>query len=298
MNRSNNGPVVSSSRPHRVVNSIIPLVVPVVGAALALACSGPPVPVSSAGATPRSATPMASSGGSLETTVERLRVEVIERRPHDASAYTQGLVLADGRLYEGTGLYGQSTLREVELETGDILRSVGLDARYFGEGIAVVDDRIIQLTWQERTALVYRVGDLQQVETFEYDTQGWGLCDDGTRLVMSDGTNRLYFRDRMTFGLQGSVDVTNAGAPLPGLNELECVGDQVYANVYPTDSIVRIDPAVGRVEAKIDAAGLLPAEEAAGAEVLNGIAYDPAAQAFLVTGKYWPSLFEVRFVRQ
>lgn len=228
--------------------------------------------------------------------VERLRVEVIGRRPHDRGSFTEGLVVAGGKLYEGSGLRGQSTLREVDLRTGAVTRSVALDARYFGEGIAVVDDRVVQLTWQEHTALVYRLSDFRQVATFTYDTEGWGLCDDGTRLVMSDGTSQLYFRNRSSFAVVGRVTVTNNGVPIDQLNELECVDGQVYANVWQTDTIVRIDPASGKVTAQIDAAGLLSANEMSGVDVLNGIAHDPSTKTFLLTGKYWPTLFEVRFV--
>jgi glutaminyl-peptide cyclotransferase len=227
---------------------------------------------------------------------EQLRVEVLERRPHDPTSYTQGLVLAEGRLFESSGQYGQSELREVNPQTGDVLRSAPLDGRYFGEGLAAVGDRLVQLTWQERTAFVYRVSDFGQIGTFSYDTEGWGLCDDGSRLVMSDGSSTLYFRDRSTFGLLGTVEVMNDGEPVDELNELECVDGQVYGNVYQTESIVRIEPASGRVTAVIDAAGLLTEDEKAGAEFLNGIAYAPAAGTFLITGKYWPILFEVRFV--
>jgi glutamine cyclotransferase len=189
-------------------------------------------------------------------------------------------------------------LREVDPHTGAVLRSITIDSRYFGEGIAVVDDRLIQLTWQEHTALVYNLSDFRQVGTFTYDTEGWGLCDDGTRLVMSDGTSQLYFRNRSTFELLGKVTVTKEGAPLDRLNELECVDGEVYANVWLTDTIVRIDPSTGNVNAVIDASGLLAADEAPGDEaaVLNGIAYDATAKTFLLTGKLWPRLFEVRFV--
>jgi glutaminyl-peptide cyclotransferase len=227
---------------------------------------------------------------------EELRAEVIARRPHDSTSYTQGLVLADGRLFESSGQYGASSLREVDLQTGEVLRSVALDDEYFGEGLAAVDDRLVQLTWQEQTALVYSLQDFSQIGTFSYETEGWGLCDDGTRLVMSDGTSTLYFRDRSTFSEIGSVDVTNEGEPVDKLNELECVDGNVYANVYMTDDIVRVSPTDGRVTAVIDASGLLTEAEQADAEVLNGIAYDAGTGTFLLTGKYWPSLFVVRFV--
>ena len=160
----------------------------------------------------------------------------------------------------------------------------------------MVDDRVIQLTYQEHTALVYRLSDFKQIATFSYDTEGWGLCDDGSRLVMSDGTNQLYFRNRSTFALLSKVSVTQDGVPRDQLNELECVDGQVYANVWQTDTIVRIDPATGKVTAEIDASGLLSANELRGTDVLNGIAYDPATKTFLLTGKYWPAMFEVRFI--
>lgn len=245
---------------------------------------------------------LASACGSIGTKspspapVEQLLVEVVGRRPHDRTSYTEGLVLAGGRLFESSGQYGKSTLREVQPQSGEVLRSIPLDPRYFGEGLAAVDDRLIQLTWHEHTALVYRTSDFAQIGTFNYDTEGWGLCDDGTRLVMSDGTSTLYSRDRATFALLGSVEVTNEGEPVADLNELECVDGQVYANVYQTDTIVRIDPASGRVTAEIDASGLLTMDEIVGSEVLNGIAYDAPAGIFLITGKYWPTLFAVRFV--
>jgi signal peptidase I len=239
------------------------------------------------------ATPPAS--GPPTAGVEDLRVEVIGRRPHDVTSYTEGLALVDGRLYESSG-YG-ATLREVDPHTGALVRSVTMDGGYSAEGIAVVGDRVIQLTLQH-TALVYRLSDFRQVGTFTYDTEGWGLCDDGTRLVMSDGTSQLYFRDRSTFALLGAEAVTNAGVPVDRLNELECVDGEVYANVWLSDTILRIDPSTGNVTAVIDASGLLPRDEVPGDEeaVLNGIAYDTTTKTFLLTGKLWPALFEVHFL--
>ena len=242
--------------------------------------------------------PATASGASTRdpsATVEQLRVEVISRRPHDRGSFTEGLEIAGGRLYESSGLRGESTLREVDARTGAVARKIDIDNQYFGEGIAVVDDRIIQLTWQEHTAFVYRLSDFSKVTTFSYDTEGWGLCDDGSRLVMSDGTNQLYFRDRSTFAVTGKVSVTENGTPIDQLNELECVDGQVYANVWQTDTIVRIDPASGKVTAVINASGLLGADAGA-VDVLNGIAYDPTTKTFLITGKLWPTMFEVRFV--
>jgi len=230
--------------------------------------------------------------------VDTLHVQVIGERPHDPTSFTEGLVLADGRLYESNA-YGQTNLREVDPETGAVLRSTAITKGDFAEGIAVVDDRVIQLTWQDHTALVYRLSDFGKIGTFAYDTEGWGLCDDGARLVMSDGTSSLYFRDRSTFELVRTTTVTNAGVPVERLNELECVDGHVYANVWPSSTIVRVDPATGEVDQQIDASGLLPAQQQAGNEdaVLNGIAFDQGSETFLLTGKLWASLFEVRFVR-
>lgn len=252
-----------------------------------------PAPSNAPTATESSA-PIASSAGTGG--VESLRAEVVDRRPHDVSSYTEGLVLADGRLFESSER--GATLREEDPQTGSVLRSVTMDSRYSAEGIAVVDDKIIQLTLAEHTALVYRLSDFQQIGTFSYDTDGWGLCDDGTRLVMSDGTSRLYVRDRATFALLGTQDVTNAGVPVDRLNELECVGGEVYANVWLTDTIVRVDPSSGHVDAVIDASGLLAPQERPGDEdaVLNGIAHDSVTDTFVLTGKLWPWMFEVHFV--
>jgi glutaminyl-peptide cyclotransferase len=227
---------------------------------------------------------------------ERLVVKVLSVRPHDAGAYTQGLLLHGGSLFESTGLYGRSSLREVAAETGDVKRQVSLPASSFGEGLALVEDRLIQLTWQEGRALVYGLADLRQVGELRYEGEGWGLCWDGHRLVMSDGSDRLTFRDPKTFAVLDEVRVTVAGRPAERLNELECVEGTIYANVWQTDDILRIDPATGKVTAVVDASGLLSPSESRVAEVLNGIAWDPARRTFLITGKLWPKMFEVTMV--
>jgi glutaminyl-peptide cyclotransferase len=229
---------------------------------------------------------------------ERLRVEVIESYPHDSGAFTQGLVLDDGNLYESTGLFGESSLRRVDLETGAVLDVVDPAPELFGEGLALVGDRLIQLTWLNRKALVYDLA-LDAEGELDYPTEGWGVCYDGRRLLMTDGTDRLYYRDPATFALRDTVRVKLGGRRLRRLNELECAGNELYANVWLTDTIVEIDKRSGRVRAVIDAAGLLGAEERAGLgpeAVLNGIAYDAETDTFLVTGKLWPKLFRVRFV--
>ncbi|HEV2844319.1 MAG TPA: glutaminyl-peptide cyclotransferase [Thermoanaerobaculia bacterium] len=228
---------------------------------------------------------------------ERLRVKVLSSRPHDRTAYTQGLLFdGGGALYESTGLYGSSSVRQLDPATGEVKRSRTVPQEYFAEGLALVDGRLIQLTWQEQKALVYNAADFQPMAEFRYDGEGWGLCWDGRRLVMSDGSSRLTFRDPKTFAVTGSVGVTLAGQPIDRLNELECVDGVVYANVWQTDDILRIDPKDGRVTAVIDASGLLSAEERRMVDVLNGIAWDPAKKTFLITGKLWPKMFEVTFV--
>lgn len=221
---------------------------------------------------------------------------VVEEYPHDPEAYTQGLVVSDGVLYEGTGQTGQSTLRRVELETGEVQQSRALDDEHFGEGIAVVEERIFQLTWVTETCFVYDRETFELLETFTYTGEGWGLTTDGERLVMSDGTNRLVFRDPATFAELGAIDVWDGDVPVLRLNELEYVNGEIWANVYTTDQIARIDPATGQVTGWIDLTGLLTEEEAARAEVLNGIAYDAAADRVFVTGKDWPKLFEIELV--
>jgi glutamine cyclotransferase len=228
---------------------------------------------------------------------QRLAVKVISTRPHDTSAYTQGLVWHEGQLYESAGLYGQSSLRQVDPATGEVRRRVDLPQQYFAEGLARVGDRLIQITWNEGAALVYRLSDFQKIGELRYTGEGWGLCHDGARLVMSDGTDRLTFRDPETFAPVGEVRVRMGGAPVGLLNELECVDGAVYANLYQTEDIVRIDPATGEVTAVIDASGLLGAADyQAGAEVLNGIAWMPETKRFLITGKRWPLMFEVELV--
>ncbi len=219
---------------------------------------------------------------------------VVNEYPHDPGAFTQGLAYAAGALYEGTGLEGKSTLRRVELATGRVRRARALAPRHFGEGVAVVGDRVYQLTWRTRTCFVYDRRTFARRGAFRYPGEGWGLAAGGGRLVMSDGTARLSFRDPGTFAEVGAVEVRDGGGPVPYLNELEWVGGEVWANVWPTDRIARIDPADGRVTGWIDLAGLLPrGDRGPRADVLNGIAHDPATGRVFVTGKRWPTLFEV-----
>jgi len=222
--------------------------------------------------------------------------EVVARHPHDSAAFTQGLFWHAGRLYEGTGRYGRSSLRRVVLETGAVEQQVDLEPGYFGEGIALWQDRIIQLTWLNQTAFVWDLDGFAPQGSLAYPTQGWGLTADGTRLIMSDGSANLYFRDPDTFAETGRVSVTVFGAALDRLNELEWIGGGVWANVWRTDDVVRIDPDTGEVSDIVDFSGLLTPEEAGPADVLNGIAHDPATGRTWVTGKLWPWLFEIRLV--
>ena len=221
--------------------------------------------------------------------------EVVAEYPHDPAAFTQGLTFQDGELLEGTGQLGESTLRRVDLESGAVEDSVALANRHFGEGIAVLGDRVFQLTWRTNTCFVYDRATFALLDTFTYATEGWGLTTDGERLIMSDGSDRLFFRDPDTFAKTGSVRVRDGGFPVDDLNELEYVDGEVWANVWTTDRIARIDPATGRVVGWIDLTGLLPEEdrERYKVDVLNGIAHDPASGRILVTGKYWPTLFEI-----
>lgn len=233
--------------------------------------------------------------------VRQLRPEVLAVYSHDTQAFTQGLVWHDGVLYESAGLYGESSLRRVEIETGQVQAELEVAPELFAEGLALVGEQLIQLTWREKTAFVYQRSDFAVVQEHAYLGEGWGLCFDGQRLVMSDGTDQLYFRDPQSFALRHRVAVTLRGRRLTRLNELECVGNSVYANVWLTDVAVEIDKRSGRVRAEIDMSQLLTAEERAAlgpGGVLNGIAYDPTTETFLVTGKLWPKLFRVQFVPQ
>ena len=233
-----------------------------------------------------------------------LRPQVVAEVPHDPAAFTQGFEIDDGVLYEGTGLEGRSQLRELDPGTGAVERSVPLPGQLFGEGITVVGARIWQLTWRDGVVLDWDRATLTLRRQVPIEGEGWGLCDDGEpsngqsgSLVRSDGTDRLRFHDPVTFAEQGSVAVTLDGAPVDRLNELECVDGQVWANVWQTDRIVRIDPATGRVTAVVDAAGLLDPAQRADTDVLNGIAAVPGDDGtFLITGKLWPVTFRVRFV--
>ena len=239
----------------------------------------------------------AATGAEQRVGTERLRVQVVQSYPHDPGAFTQGLVLAGGRLFESTGLEGRSSLREVELATGRVLRRLDVPAPVFAEGLALVGTRLFQITWKHGEAYTYDRDSFRRGPTFSYSGEGWGLCHNGTELVMSDGSARLTFRGPATFRAVREMVVRENGQPVEQLNELECVGPHVYANVWMSDRIVKIDQKTGAVVATIDASGLLAAAERYGTDVLNGIAHDPSTDTFLITGKLWPRMFRVRFVR-
>ncbi len=228
-------------------------------------------------------------------TAEVTRPRVVNEFPHDPQAYCQGLVVHDGALYEGTGKYGESSLRRVTLETGEVLEQFQLDRKYFGEGIAVHGGKLYQLTWRERTAFVYDIDTLRPTgETFRYAGEGWGLTSDGTHLIMSDGTSILRFLDPKTFRVVRRITVQDGRQRIRNLNELEFVRGEIYANVWQEDYIVRISPRTGQVLGWLDLRHLYPASQRRGNDhVLNGIAYDAQADRLFVTGKNWPHLYEI-----
>ncbi len=266
----------------------LPGIILLAGAALAAACGG--------AATPEPGVlPGGRSGAPQET--PRFTFRVVASYPHDPGAFTQGLAYHAGRLYESTGLYGRSSLRLVDPATGEVLRIRRLDSRHFGEGIALYEDTIIQLTWTSNLGFVYDRDSFEPRGEFAYGTEGWGIACDGRRLAMSDGSATLYFRDPRTLEETGRIEVRDRGRPVPMLNELEFVRGKIYANVWQTDTIAIVDPATGDVTGWIDLGGLAGLmEPGQPIDVLNGIAYDAENNRLLVTGKLWPRLFEIELV--
>jgi glutaminyl-peptide cyclotransferase len=220
--------------------------------------------------------------------------EVVNVYPHDRDAFTQGLLFRDGVLYESTGLNGKSSLRKVQLDTGKVLQQINVEPRYFAEGLTDWNSRLVQLTYQTNIGFVYDMASFKRLQTFSYTGEGWGLARDDTHVIMSDGTPTLRFLDPQTFAVNRRVQVSDGGVPVEDLNELEFIDGQVYANVWQTDRIAMIAPDTGRVTGWINLAGLLPASAARSADVLNGIAWDAQRRRLFVTGKLWPSLFEIR----
>ncbi len=225
-------------------------------------------------------------------------MQVLATLAHDPAMYTEGLEIHDGVLYESSGWVGQSRVRASALSTPRLLREAGLPVPLFGEGITVTGNRLWQLTWKDGLAIERDPATLAQRRQVSYQGQGWGLCHDEHRLVMSDGSDRLTFRDPVTFASTGQVQVHLGSRPVYQLNELECAGGAVWANVFETARIVRIDPSTGTVTGVVDASDLLRFRPPTEGAVLNGIAAIPGTEEFLLTGKYWPTLFRVRFVAQ
>jgi len=220
---------------------------------------------------------------------------VVQSFPHDPAAFTEGLVYWSGNLYESTGLNGQSSLREVDLDSGKILQQIPLSNDLFGEGLAILGDKAYQLTWQNHQAFQYSVADFHLEKTFPYDAEGWGLTADGQSLIASDGTSTIRFIDPATFTTQRTIDVTMMGLPVKELNELEYIKGEIYANIWQTNYVARIDPQTGRVIGVIDFTGLLSiADRTPDADVLNGIAYDAEHDRLFVTGKKWSKIYEVK----
>jgi glutamine cyclotransferase len=221
---------------------------------------------------------------------------VVRTYPHDRDAFTQGLQYLDGVLYEGTGLNGRSSIRKVKLETGEVLQRREVPQEYFGEGITIWRSELFQLTWQSGVAFVYDQRTFAPRRTFKYAGEGWGLTHDDSSLIMSDGSDSLRFIDPATFSERRRVKVTAAGLPVRNLNELEYVKGEIFANIWRTDYVARIEPKSGRVTGWINLTGLLSPRESASTDVLNGIAYDAGGDRLFVTGKLWPKLFEIRLV--
>lgn len=222
---------------------------------------------------------------------------IVNTYPHDTSSYTQGLIIYNGEMYEGTGNYGRSKLKKVDWKTGKTEREIPLDGKYFGEGVTILRDTVYQLTWKEKKVLVYTLNDFKKIKEFDVDFDGWGLTNDGTNLIVSTGGSDLLYYDPSTFKLVKSQTVIEAGAPSFNLNELEYFNGFVYANQYEYPYILKINPATGEVVAKADLTDMWNRVKAIDhdADVPNGIAYDSATKKIYITGKWWPELYEVQF---
>lgn len=223
--------------------------------------------------------------------------------PHDTAAYTEGLQYVDGVLYESTGDYKHSSIRKVDLNTGKILNQTKLDEKYFGEGLSVIGDKVVQLTWKEKVGFVYDKNTLKLLNNFTNNVgpEGWGMCFDGTKLYMDDSTNRIWFLDKNDYHQIGHIDVCDDKQQIDSINELEYINGKIYANVYQTDNILVIDPKTGAVEQIIDMKEIYPVASRPqdrdwNNNVLNGIAWDAKGQRLFVTGKKWPHLYQVKFV--
>ena len=242
--------------------------------------------------------PLSACGASGQN-VKTYGFRVEESVPHDVASYTQGLFFHDGALYESAGQYGESNFRKVELATGRVLERTNFEGRIFAEGACVLNDRLYILTWREKECMVYDIRTMQRQGTLYYTGEGWGLTTDGKSLIMSDGTSTITFRDPGTFAVQRSVSVTLRDKKVQYLNELEYIKGEIWANVYGSDIILRIDPATGAVRSVVNCTGLLPASlRKPRTDVLNGIAYDPSSGAVWLTGKYWPKMYRIKLIEK
>ena len=225
----------------------------------------------------------------------QIAYEVVNSYPHDPASFTQGLLWRDGGFYESTGQYGQSKLRRLEFPSGRVLKEISLSPELFGEGLALVDSRLIQLTWKSHRGFVYELSTFRLLQEFSYDTEGWGLTYDGKNLILSDGSSDLFYFDSQTFKPTRKLAVRMNGQPIRELNELEFIDGEIWANVWQTDWLLRIDPSTGQVTSFLDLKGILAPSDKTGMEdVLNGIAYDAEHKRIFVTGKLWPRIFEIR----
>ena len=279
----------SQRKPSRATLTAIVVVV-AVGVALIIFAAMRAEPTSqSTGATGNTAATV------TDKRAQQISYEVVNSYPHDPTSFTQGLLWADGGFYESTGQYGQSKLRRLEFPSGKVLKQNKLDAELFAEGLALVDTRLIQLTWQSHLGFVYDKDSFRLLQEFKYDTEGWGLTFDGKNLILSDGSSDLFFLDPQTFKPVRTLAVRMNGQPVPDLNELEFIDGEIWANVWQTDLILRINPATGQVASFLNMRGILAPSDRKGSEaVLNGIAFDPAQRRIFITGKLWPRIFEIK----
>ena len=281
----------------RILFGLLPLAL----AAGSFACDGGPAAADGPAANVTNSNAAATNANRAATNADAAApapvqgYEVVNTFPHDANAFTQGLVFQDGALLESTGQYGQSSLRRVELKTGKVLKRVAVAPQFFAEGLALMGGKLYQLTWQHKRGFVYDAQTFEKTGEFVYNSEGWGLTHDADSLILSDGSDRLRFIDPADFRVKREISVRDGGHPVYELNELEYVKGEIYANVWHQNRVARIDPQTGRVLAWVDFTGLLKAGDVSNDEaVLNGIAYDEAGGRLFVTGKLWPKLFEVR----
>lgn len=263
------------------------------------ATTRPPVGQKTQTANSNAATDAAAAAEATDEVIPTYSFKIKNTWPHDKRAYTQGLIFLDGILWESTGQYGSSSLRKVELTTGKVIKQIAVPSKYFAEGMTVFQNKVFQLTWQEQKGFIYDPATFQKQGEFDYSGEGWGLTHDGQSLIMSDGTNAIRFLDPSTLKTTRTISVLDHGVPLDKLNELEYIDGEIYANIWQTDRIVRIEPKSGKILGWIDLTGLLKTKERSGEEdVLNGIAYDAAGKRLFVTGKMWPKLFEIEIVKE